>query len=135
MPNLCLMRRAAGPTTWLLFVVRQGLLSGSLRALDGAILQHTLGKLNEEERNREQAGGHVGALPCLRHAARNGRHEVNHVDSFPSAGRRFQNAASQLCQTHAPPNTPAKHSQCTKQAVWARHARSSGGLRGAAPPC
>jgi hypothetical protein len=31
----------------------QGMLSGSLRALDGAVLQHVLGKLNEEERQRE----------------------------------------------------------------------------------
>ena len=38
----------------------QGLLSGSLRALDGAALQHALGKLNEEERRLYQAG-RVGA--------------------------------------------------------------------------
>jgi hypothetical protein len=35
----------------------QGMLSGSLRALDGAVLQHVLGKLNEEERQRERGGG------------------------------------------------------------------------------
>ncbi|KAI8469085.1 MAG: hypothetical protein J3K34DRAFT_425027 [Monoraphidium minutum] len=38
----------------------QGMLSGSLRALDGAALQHTLGKLNEEELRLYQAG-RVGA--------------------------------------------------------------------------
>ncbi|GBF99183.1 hypothetical protein Rsub_11628 [Raphidocelis subcapitata] len=38
----------------------QGMLSGSLRALDGAVLQHVLGKLNEEERQLYQAG-RVGA--------------------------------------------------------------------------
>ena len=49
----------------------QGMLSGSLRALDGSLLQHTLGKLNEEERQREwgrqrmcSGGGRAIGLDC-----------------------------------------------------------------------
>lgn len=110
------------------------MLSGSLRALDGAVLQHTLGKLNEEERERERRGGRGAAL-----GRPNGRRAPVgcKVPLLPMA-RNFARAPRAALTTASPFTT--RHPQCTKRGAWARRGRSSGGRRAGAlrcswPPC